>query len=65
MGKLKAKVIEIMEIADSLSDDFDIGSYSDFTIDDIEYIAMEAQVDEKFVCEALDIDITTLGAYND
>jgi hypothetical protein len=63
MGKLKARAIEIMEIADSLSDDFDIGSYSDFTIDDVEYIAMEAQVDVQFVCDVLNIDITTLEAY--
>jgi hypothetical protein len=65
MGRLKDKVIEILEIADSLSVDFDICDYADFTREDIEYIAMEAQVDEQFVCEALNIDITTLEAIND
>jgi hypothetical protein len=63
MGRLKDRVIEILEIADSLSDDFDIVSYSDFTIDDVEYIAMEAQVDCQFVCDVLSIKLDTLGAY--
>jgi hypothetical protein len=62
MGKLKAKVIEIMEIAESLCDDFDIG-YSDFSFEDIEYVAMEAQVDVDFVCEVLGLDLNKVGEY--
>jgi hypothetical protein len=63
MGKMKNRVIDILEIADSLSDDFDINSYADFTVDDVEYIAMEAQVDVKFVCDVLEIKLENLEAY--
>jgi len=57
MGKMKC-VMEVMEIADSLCDDFDIG-FSDFSLDDIEYIAMEAQLSLTDVCEILDIAMPT------
>ena len=63
MGKMKNRVIDILEIADSLSDDFDINSYADFTVDDVEYIAMEAQVDVKFVCDVLQLKLENLEAY--
>ena len=57
MGKMKCEM-EVMEIADSLCDDFDIG-FSDFSLDDIEYIAMEAQLSLTDVCEILDIAMPT------
>lgn len=65
MGKLKNKAIEILEIADSLSDDFDIRNYADFTMDDVEYIALETQVDCEFVCEVLNINVDKLEGYED
>lgn len=56
MGKLKARVIEVLEIADSLVNDFDIG-YGDFQFEDIEYIAMETQMSIGDVCGILGISI--------
>jgi hypothetical protein len=56
MGKIKDRVIEVLEIADSLCDDFDIG-YTEFSLDDIEYIAMEAQLSCSDVCSILDIAV--------
>lgn len=56
MGRMKDRVIEVLEIADSLCDDFDIG-ITDFSFDDIEYIAMETQMSIADVCEILEIAV--------
>jgi hypothetical protein len=56
MGKMKQRVIEVLEVADSLCDDFDVG-YSDFSFEDIEYIAMETQMGVEDVCSILEIAV--------
>jgi|LauGreDrversion4_2_1035121.scaffolds.fasta_scaffold1515675_2 hypothetical protein len=61
MGKIKNRVIEVLEVADSLCDDFDIG-ITDFSLDDIEYIAMETQMSIDDVCEILEIAVP--GEFN-
>ena len=56
MDKMKERVIEVLEIAESLCDDFDIG-FRDFSFEDIEYIAMETQMSIEDVCGILHIAV--------
>lgn len=56
MGRMKDRVIEVLEIADSLCDDFNIG-ITDFSFQDVEYIAMETQMSISDVCEILEIAV--------